>query len=176
MNKKKNNKGFSLIELIIAIAILIILTGLLAPQFMKYIEKSREAKDMQTLDTVYSAVQGAIADQKAYEDLLTELEGNNINKTNGVTLKSLMEGDGAFAKELETLLGKPAEEINKSFQSKLSKTDVSAGEVYVAIDNHMQVIVSFGSSASKPAGTTDNKLTVGKATLDESPTDPPAGP
>ena len=63
MNKKKNNKGFSLIELIIAIAILIILTGLLAPQFMKYIEKSREAKDMQTLDTVYSAVQGAIADR-----------------------------------------------------------------------------------------------------------------
>ena len=32
MNKKKNNKGFSLIELIIAIAILIILTGLLAPK------------------------------------------------------------------------------------------------------------------------------------------------
>ena len=56
MNKKKNNKGFSLIELIIAIAILIILTGLLAPQFMKYIEKSREAKDMQTLDSVYTAV------------------------------------------------------------------------------------------------------------------------
>ena len=43
MNKKKNNKGFSLIELIIAIAILIILTGLLAPQFMKYIEKSKAA-------------------------------------------------------------------------------------------------------------------------------------
>ena len=41
MNKKKNNKGFSLIELIIAIAILIILTGLLAPQFMKYIESDR---------------------------------------------------------------------------------------------------------------------------------------
>ena len=58
MNKKKNNKGFSLIELIIAIAILIILTGLLAPQFMKYIEKSREAKDMQTLDSVYTAIQG----------------------------------------------------------------------------------------------------------------------
>ncbi|WP_347134021.1 prepilin-type N-terminal cleavage/methylation domain-containing protein, partial [[Clostridium] symbiosum] len=37
------DKGFSLIELIIAIAILIILTGLLAPQFMKYIEKSRKA-------------------------------------------------------------------------------------------------------------------------------------
>ncbi len=70
MNKKKNNKGFSLIELIIAIAILIILTGLLAPQFMKYIEKSREAKDMQTLDSVYTAVQGTLADEVAYEDFI----------------------------------------------------------------------------------------------------------
>lgn len=43
---KDNKKGFTLIELIIAIAILVILTGLLAPQFMKYIEKSRRAAMM----------------------------------------------------------------------------------------------------------------------------------
>lgn len=49
---KKNSRGFSLIELIIAIAILIILTGLLAPQFMKFIEKSRKAACMHAMDTV----------------------------------------------------------------------------------------------------------------------------
>ena len=32
LNKKKNNKGFTLVELVIAIAILAILVGLLAPQ------------------------------------------------------------------------------------------------------------------------------------------------
>lgn len=34
---KRNNKGFSLVELIIVIAIMAILAGVLAPQFVKYI-------------------------------------------------------------------------------------------------------------------------------------------
>lgn len=41
----KNNKGFSLVELIIVIAIMAALIGLLAPQYIKYVEKSHSAKD-----------------------------------------------------------------------------------------------------------------------------------
>lgn len=59
MTKKKRQRGFSLIELIIAIAILVVLTGLLAPQFMKYIEKARQAKMMQKLDNISEALQVA---------------------------------------------------------------------------------------------------------------------
>ena len=43
--KKTNNKGFSLVELIIVIAIMAILVGVLAPQYMKYVEKSRISAD-----------------------------------------------------------------------------------------------------------------------------------
>ena len=39
--KKLNNKGFSLIELIIVVAIMAVLIGVLAPQYLKYVEKSR---------------------------------------------------------------------------------------------------------------------------------------
>lgn len=59
---KKKDKGFSLIELIIAIAILIILTGLLAPQFLKHIEKSRKAACLHAMDTITQEYMAGLVD------------------------------------------------------------------------------------------------------------------
>ncbi|SES84226.1 type IV pilin protein [[Clostridium] polysaccharolyticum] len=47
--KKLGNKGFSLIELIIVIAIMAILIGIVGTQVVPYIEKSKQAKDKQVL-------------------------------------------------------------------------------------------------------------------------------
>ena len=66
---KQKNKGFSLLELIVSIAIMAVLSGMLAPQFFQYIERARETRDMQTLQVVYTAVQAALSDEEAYEDL-----------------------------------------------------------------------------------------------------------
>lgn len=53
---KKNNKGFSLVELIVVIAIMIVLVAVLAPVFTKYVEQSRRATDVQNANTIASAI------------------------------------------------------------------------------------------------------------------------
>lgn len=61
-NKKKDNKGFTLVELVIVIAILAILVGLLAPQYTKYVEKSRKAADASNMDEMVKVIKVFAAD------------------------------------------------------------------------------------------------------------------
>ncbi|MBQ6132519.1 MAG: prepilin-type N-terminal cleavage/methylation domain-containing protein [Lachnospiraceae bacterium] len=66
---RKNNKGFTLVELIIVIAIIAILAVIIAPSYMKYVTKSRISRDLQTAGEIAEAFQVALAtDEEAYQE------------------------------------------------------------------------------------------------------------
>ena len=93
-NKKLDNKGFSLVELIIVIAIMAILVGVVGTQVIPYIEKSRRSKDQQVLsayctDTVAAAsTVAAQLNPKANYEFEVKTDGT-------ITLKSATESDNA---------------------------------------------------------------------------------
>ena len=71
--KKVDNKGFSLIELIIVIAIMAILIGIVGTQIVPYIEKSKQAKDQQVLSSLLTSATTAFASNvESYENAATE--------------------------------------------------------------------------------------------------------
>lgn len=79
MNKKEmNNKGFSLVELIIVIAIMAILVGVLAPQFIKYVESSRQSTDIQNASEIRAAIEAYVAENDATGTITVSTDGTNM--------------------------------------------------------------------------------------------------
>lgn len=69
--KKKNNKGFSLVELIVVVLILGILAVALAPQVMKWVGTARTNSDSNQAKTYQSAIQEALTDWQQYDSIPT---------------------------------------------------------------------------------------------------------
>ncbi|MCH5332568.1 MAG: type II secretion system protein [Agathobacter sp.] len=74
---KTNNKGFSLVELIVVVAIMAVLMVVLAPAMLRYVEKTRVQKDDSAASEVLKAVELALADEPIYE----EAKGGDITVT-----------------------------------------------------------------------------------------------
>lgn len=55
--ERMRDKGFSLVELIIVLAMMAILVVVLAPQYLKYLERARNSADLQNARTIVNAIQ-----------------------------------------------------------------------------------------------------------------------
>ena len=61
--KTLTNKGFSLVELIIVVAIMAVLIGVLAPQYLRYVEKSRLQKDNTSISEFVNVLKMSAAEE-----------------------------------------------------------------------------------------------------------------
>ena len=79
---KKSKAGFTLVELIVVIAIIGVLAAVLAPQYIKYVEESRVAVDENTAEEIRHAAEIAMADEDVY-DAVKSVDGITVTISKG---------------------------------------------------------------------------------------------
>ena len=147
LNKKKNdNKGFSLVELIIVVAIMAILVGLLAPQYLKYVEKSRKSADASNINEMVNAIQVYAADSD--NELPADTYTITVSTTADTTISAAKEANTATAKEaLENTVADYASIHLKSSKWAISgKEDVTSLAIKVVVKDDGSTTVTYGDS------------------------------
>ncbi len=138
----KNNKGFSLVELIIVIAIMAILVGVMAPQLIKYIEKTNVSSDTQLCDSVKTAVTTAMMDPEVINATNSGIPSGNTWQTGS--------GSGAFSSAFLEIMGKNSmADINAGIKSWNSNGNAKAIEYNIVNNNSVHVRIPGSDSSGK---------------------------
>ncbi|MDC7286819.1 prepilin-type N-terminal cleavage/methylation domain-containing protein [Blautia schinkii] len=74
----RENKGFTLIELVIVVAVLAILVGLLAPSYTKYVKKSKVTKCEVQREEIEKAYQIACIEDSELASIVNTMGQNNL--------------------------------------------------------------------------------------------------
>ena len=122
---KKNNKGFTLMEMLIVVAIIAVLIAIAIPVFTAQLEKAREATDLANM-------------RSAYAEVMVSAVSGEADTANGVTLT-----DGVFSKDYKL------KQTESGWQTTgtLTVGDFDVSSLAVAKD--ATVTIKFTSSTSK---------------------------
>jgi type IV pilus assembly protein PilA len=140
------NKGFSLVELIIVIAIMAILAAAIAPALIRYIDKSRKADDVAAAETVNTGVNAALANEDAYSEVADDM-GDGVSSAAVATAA----GDGStpftgsatiFLRELNDNVGGNAPKVKYTKDGNTSWT--------VRLQSNGKAVVYKGAAELQP--------------------------
>lgn len=161
--RENEEKGFSLVELIIVMAIMAILVGVVASQVIPYMEKSRQSKDQQQLSSVGTTLVSAIAQNPDTYDQSTsgsstafsisDLATKTSNEV-AITFCELMGERNVTSSNVSTTLATiKSNYVGNSAKKIGSKEGKEATDLEITLETDGKVTV-------KLAGTSSSKLNI----------------
>ena len=102
MNKKNTRKGFTIVELVIVIAVIAILATVLVPTFGDVISKANASKTLQAVKNAYTQYVAEYADDAGYTDDIVIKYGNTYYQ---VTDGAVTDANGALVSTNEPTTG-----------------------------------------------------------------------
>lgn len=156
--KSLTNKGFSLVELIIVVAIMAVLIGVLAPQYLRYVEKARLQKDNSAIAEVANVIKIAGAE----EEVVIELKKGDVAFTFDSDGMKREDGSAIPNDDTKTALEKEITATINTSDVKLTSTAYATGKepiLKIGIDANSIISVTAEKWVEKPGAdpTTDAK-------------------
>lgn len=155
----KKNKGFSLVELIIVIAIMAILAAAIAPALIRYIDKSRRADDVTAAGTINSSMTAALANEDIYDEIFKVSAGTIVmaadEGTGNWSINSTIGATGTqLAKEMDSSCKPPKIKYKKAIDKADTYTnkDFTPGAWAVAVSKEGKPLVYICASGQKATG------------------------
>ena len=170
---KDNNKGFSLVELIVVIAIMVVLIAVLGSTILGYVEKSKHSKDIQALDALKTAAstyvadgEGNYADNTVYTlaDFLPQPSADDADGDAGDDAAAVLDPYGVFRRTLSEVFTFTDDTADFTGTSKAFR-DVDEDDVFIRFndgavsiyvesqdDDYDDYEVGAGSALATPAG------------------------
>lgn len=126
--KKNNNRGFTLAELLIVVAIIAVLTAIAIPVFTSQLEKSREATDLSNIRSAYAEVTTAILTGDLNKDT------NTVKVANNLAVEGKVNENADFTITVKAL---PMQQKQTNWQTTDPKiADVALASDYTVADTH----------------------------------------
>ncbi len=138
--KAAANKGFSLVELIIVVAIMAILGTVLVPQYMKYVEKTKLQKDNTAIAEIANAIKIAMADENINADTFdnTHTTLTSTGDEDEAKVIAFSNTSSKLHTELKSVIGDSYTTTSNTYRE--SSTDIvitissSSGAIVVEVD------------------------------------------
>lgn len=140
---KKNNKGFTLVELIIVIAIIAILIVVLAPNYVRYVDRSRWSSDQNACETLLQQVKTAIVE--AQNDGSDSLDGSTITvaKTADVDVTGKAKTDKNFNDSMDSA-DKNWKKVRVKHKNKQALSEDSSGKT----EEYNKYVITFSDGGA----------------------------